>query len=436
MLTSDLLRARLVKGEVRPQYIAVDDRAVRERAESLLALFSAHVGLKRGALDDALTELVGEETDYLIHRGLAKLLEDRSTFETASKVDPRALRKRVFELASKSHPVSRIAGDLVHPTTRDMILEQAGQSFDMSLEEVDRALYSDLHREQRLESFETLSVDSLLHRYNLGLAQAVLLRAVSMRIRIAPGDPLRYRQLFRYVKFYRLLFSATGNSRDGYELLLDGPASLFTAGAKYGLQLASFLPALLLCDGWSIEAEILWGKDRRHVTFSLAAGAGLRSHYGDRGVYVTDEEAHFVKRFAAVAKGWKIEKRPEIIDLDGRGVLVPDLVLVHDDGREALLEIVGFWRRSYLEARWTLLESHGPPNLIVALSERLRVSEDDMGSLRDAVVPFKDVLSVKEVLARAEIRAVRPKTLRTDANASPVKQRAKKPRRKATTEES
>ncbi|MFO0559300.1 MAG: DUF790 family protein [Polyangiales bacterium] len=429
MLTTDLVRARVVKGEVRPAYIDASDKELIDLAETLVALFNAHVDKPRGALDDNLAELIGEDTDFLLHRGLAKLLEDRSDFATDCPVDPVELRRRVFERAVSHHPVSREPGNLVHPTTRADVLTAVGAELGLTLEHTERALYADLAREQMLKSFEPIAASALLHRYNLALAQAVLFRAVSLEIELAPGDPQRYRQLFRFIKFFRLLYSAKGTGTRGYTITLDGPASLFQLGAKYGLQMAEFLPALLLCDGWSLRAELLWGKERKRLAFSLEAGSGLRTHYQDRGVYVTDEEAHFVKRFAEVAKGWRLDKRPEIHDLDGRGVLVPDFVIVNEkDGREALLEIVGFWRRGYLESRGALLAEHGPKNLILAVSQRLRASEDTLDSMGGACVFFKDVIPVKEVVAQCERVATVPagRSLRaTDERAREPKRRAK-----------
>lgn len=430
MLTSDLLRARLHKGELRLGYLDSSDRVLKEQAAGLIAMFREHVGQPRGALDDALTELLGENTDYMLHRGLAKLLEDRSEFETHSKVDPVQLRRRVFESSAAVHPVARREGDLLHTVTRASVLQQIATEFSITPEEVEQALYADLKREQKLLSFDEIDPTALLHRYNVALAQAVLYRATSLQIEINEKDPQRVRQLFRFVKFFRLLCHAEPTPSGGYVLKLDGPTSLFQQSTKYGLQLAEFLPALLLCEGWSLSAEILWGDERKRVLWKLDAGSGLRSHYQDKGVYVTDEEAHFVKRFTALSKSWVLEKRPEILELDGRGVLVPDFVAVHPDGREVLLEIVGFWRKAYLEARIELLEKHAPPNLILLVSERLRASEDKLAESPAGVVFFKDVIPAKEVIAKCEERGVLSTKVRV-ASSSPNKSSLRRTRKRA-----
>ncbi len=431
MLTTDLVRARVVKGEVRPSFIDAADPALIDLAETLVKLFAAHVNKPRGALDDALSELIGEDTDFLLHRGLAKLLEDRSEFGTDAPIDPVALRQKVFERTATQHPVSREAGNPLHPVTRAQVLAEVGSELGLTLEQCERALYAALAREQLFQKFDPIAPSALLHRYNLSLAQAVLLRASSLEIELSPGDPQRYRQLFRFIKFFRLLYAARGSGALGYTITLDGPTSLFQLGAKYGLQMAEFLPALLLCDGWKLRAELLWGKERKRLGFSLEAGSGLRTHYADRGVYITDEEAHFVKRFSETAKGWALDKRPEIIDLDGRGVLVPDYVIRAEDGREALFEIVGFWRKSYLESRGELLAQHGPKNLVLAVSQRLRASEDTLESMPGAVVFFKDVIPVKEVLARCQEVAVVPAGASLAAAARAAKSPKKAPKKPA-----
>ena len=409
MLTHDLVRARLRGGEVRPLYVDAKSSAELARAEGLIALFSTHVGAPRGALDDALAEAVGEGTDYLLHRGLAKLLFDRCEVGTEAAHDPIALRQRVFEAARAHHPVAQREGEALHPVTRAQVLTRVGEALGLSLAQVEHALYADLEREQVVRSFEPLTPAQLLNRYNLALVQAVLLRASALTLRIAACDPKRLRQLFRFIKFYRLIHTATGDWASGYEITLDGPASLFSQSSKYGVQLAEFLPALLLCKGWSLRAHLLWGRDRRAAELVLDDSCGLVSHYPDRGAWITDEERGLITRFEALGSPWEIEQRAELIDLGGRGVLVPDLVFRHrDDGRCALLEIVGFWRRGYLESRLELLRAHGPPNLILAVSKKLCGAREALGELPGEISVFSDIIRARDVLERVERVARRP----------------------------
>src|SRR5690606_29410133 len=101
--------------------------------------------------------------------------------------------------------------------------------------------------------------------------QAVLLRSVLVRAEVRGEKPARYRQLFRWLKFHRLLYRVEGTMAEGYAFQIDGPLSLFSATNKYGLQMALFLPALLLCRDYRLDAELRWGPRREPRTFHLEA---------------------------------------------------------------------------------------------------------------------------------------------------------------------
>ena len=91
-----------------------------------------------------------------------------------------------------------------------------------------------------------------------------------------------------------------GSMREGYLIHLDGPLSLFSATTKYGMQMANFLPAILLCQDYRLNAEILWGPKREIRTFHLDQNDGLVSHYHDTGTYIPAEVTAFAERFRQV----------------------------------------------------------------------------------------------------------------------------------------
>ncbi len=147
------------------------------------------------------------------------------------------------------------------------------------------ALYADLPENQRLTLFEPLTAGELLDLYNVAQAQALLYRSVEMRLWLEPQAPEGFRELFGAIKAYRLIHTVQGNSREGYEVRLDGPASIFQRSQKYGIQMAVFLPALLLCKGWRMRAEIQ-AKQNRVVYFELTSEqTRLRSHYPEITAY-------------------------------------------------------------------------------------------------------------------------------------------------------
>src|SRR5207302_2987038 len=121
------------------------------------------------------------------------------------------------------------------------------------------------------------------------------------------GPPQRYRQLLRQIKFHRLICEMKKTGPDSYALHLDGPLSLFSATQKYGLQLALFLPTVLLCRDFELRAELRWGPERKSKTFLLTSKDGLVSHAPDTGTYVPPEVAMFVELFRKRhAEKWEI----------------------------------------------------------------------------------------------------------------------------------
>ncbi|MFW5968917.1 MAG: DUF790 family protein, partial [Persicimonas sp.] len=265
---------------------------------------------------------------------------------------------------------------------------------------IDEGLYADLDERQRLVEFDELEPLELLHRYNLALAQAVLYKATSLEIHLGPRDSNELRYLFQTLKFYRLMHRVEQREA-GYRLLIDGPASLFKRSRKYGLRMATFLPALVLLDDWTMVASLDWDDDGQH-RLTLSDEDGLVSHYTARGQWVAEEERYFEERFSETDTDWQLERQGSILELADNQVIVPDYQLTHPDGRTVYLEVVGFWRLDYLQRRIDMLvDSLGDP-LVLVVSERLKTGRVELEEAPVEVVFFKSVILVDRVLQAAE----------------------------------
>ena len=156
-----------------------------------------------------------------------------------------------------------------------MLNEVAGAlSLTLTPEQIDRSLFADLKDEQRVQTFDDITPEHLLDRYNVALAQAILLRCTAMEVRIWGETPARFRQLFRAVKFHRLICTIHETAGNSYTLKLDGPLSLFSSTQKYGLQLALFLPDPAPLQGVRPEGERALGRG--------AQGEAVRALRGGR----------------------------------------------------------------------------------------------------------------------------------------------------------
>ena len=439
MLTADLARSRTDGDTVTPLFVDPDDDRYQQTAAELIEIFTDHLGEPKGELEATIDELTIADTDYKIVQGLAKLLQDECEFEVIAPVDPQEIRRRLFEKANDSYPVVRqpTLGDDTQPLD---IYSNVADRLGISLEECYKGMYADLDENKRLVRFgnqaieghdgeetttttqltgdsaesyadDTITVEWLLTRYNLALAQAVLYDATEMRIRVWDN----FSTVFSYVKLFGLMHRIypidnagsrveSTDGADGYEAVLDGAASLFSKSRKYGIRMANFLPALPLCTRWEMEAEILdetTGTTDHRRTLALDHTDGLSSHYSAQSDFDSDVERTLAKKWERANTEWNLVREDDVLDL-GAEVMLPDFAIEHPDGRRVILEIVGFWTPEYLSEKLTKIREADAANLVVAVSERLDCSADDFEGMDDRVLWFKSGIHVYDLVELAE----------------------------------
>ena len=343
--------------------------------------------------------------DQLVYRGLAKLLEDRCDFEVEAGLPPEQIRDAAFRAAAA---IRQAAGDDVMPTRVDRaaVLAQIGTELGLTAAQVDQGLFADLKSEQRLMRFEDTTAERLLERYNVSLAQAVLLRASGVEIHIRGEKPAKLRQLLRLVKFHRLVCEAERGKADEHILKLDGPLSLFSATQKYGLQLAMFLPAVLRCHDFDLTAQLRWGPKRLAKEFTLSQADGLVSHDADTGVFVPPELAMFAELFRQKIIDWEISEETDLLPL-GKSFWVPDYRLLHrGSGKIVYLDVLGFWRRSHAEKHLENLRQHARHPFVLAVSDSLRIEDEELATLPAGIHRFRQMPLAEEVARLAAERVV------------------------------
>lgn len=410
MLKSELIRARLKvqDGQVSTRPIAANYRYLTV-AGDLIALFRQHVGHSRGALAEALRRYEGDSLDYPVIRGLADVLEARCTFGSDPPVPPADLRAALFGAG----PVTR-KPDLFNRTTRAQVMAEAAAHFGLTDEQVETALFSDLAEEQiLLDPGEPPAPGDLIARYNLELARGLLYWAREVRLRVYDN----YKDLFKYIKLFKLMYTIRPLvDRSGYHVILHGPISPFVKSTiRYGVQFAKFLPALLLCQRWQMEADVqppgVPGRDP--LRYTLDDRTNLRTHFKASGLFDSRLEADFAAEFEAKYRGpkrkWALAREDELIPV-GDTVMIPDFSFTHrKDGRRALLEIVGFWHPHYLQRKLARVRQAGRRDLILLVYESANVAEGQFeAASAGEVLRFARKPVLKDVLAAVERCAVAP----------------------------
>jgi predicted nuclease of restriction endonuclease-like RecB superfamily len=403
LLTADLVHARRRGDELK---LVPLDAAARARATALattlLGLARAHVGQRRADFDEACAAVEVAPRERRLFDGLCKLIEDRCEFAAEAPLEPEELRRTVFAAAS----AARRAGAF----DRRALLEAVAAEHGLPVDAIEPGLYADLRAAHLLRAVEAIGAARLVDDYELGQAQAVLLRASRVIVDVSCATPGAYRALFHKLKFLRLLYTIEPRGQGGYRLIIDGPFSLFESVTKYGLALALALPAIRACDTFRLAAEVRWGKERRALTFRLEGTSGAGASDDGAPPRLADEVARLLADLGALDSPWQAAPSTDIVHLPGVGLCVPDLVFSHSSTGECVyLEVLGYWSRAAVWRRVELVERGLDVRILFAISQHLRVSEEALGDDQpSALYVYKKVMSARTVLERVAALAARP----------------------------
>lgn len=392
MLTGALIRVRHFQDRIVPRYVDPAQSELLAEAQVLLDLFERRVGDTRGNLELDLLETFGDEPGQFVRRGLSKLLDDRCTWSVVANHPPEDLRAAVFAAAFRA----RSAGAM----DRSIVMNEVADRLQITAQELEDGLFADLKSEQRLIALEQLTAERLLHRYNVALVQGIVLKAVHMSVELRNASPATLRRILRSVKFHRLICKAFTKESSVLRLELDGPLSLFSATHRYGLQLANFLPHILLCGDFTIAADVRWGPNKQPKQFVVTSRDGLNSHVAPRGDYVPPEAAMFAEQFRKRTREWELIDETDVIRL-GDSFWVPDYRLIHRGSRQVVqLEILGFWRKGGAEKHLERLRDHAQIPYLVAVSDQLKLSEVEIPQI-PGLVRFRQMPLPEAVMAAA-----------------------------------
>ncbi len=366
-----------------------------ELADKMLAVYRQGLGHRRRDLHRSIHQLFENEPECPLRRieAFCKLLDDASTYATAARRQAAALRRQVFRTAAPFHPLVLERDGLFDKSANDvqqLLAKQLGRDWHAIADE----LFADVVEFHRLEAFEGYpSPRELLSRYNVAQVQAALFRATSMTID-ATAD---FKRILRAARLARLMHSITSPQPGSYRIELTGPASVLRETRRYGVNMARFLPALICCSGWSMQATVETRTNRWQMQLKLSAEDGLRSHLPADSEFDSSVEAAFAEKWGDQPRdGWSLIREAEILHA-GQKTFVPDFALQHESGQRILLEIVGFWTPEYIQHRLETLQLFRSTPIILAIVESNADQFDNSGT-HAVIVRYKSALLVKQVL--------------------------------------
>lgn len=407
MLTADLVKPRLrLRGsELFIDMLNTTDSHWLQTARDLIALFQQYRGQSLADWDRALEMYEGERLDYVVVRGLAKVLTDAATFTpVATSVHPAQIRERLFSYG----PVFTTP-HLFQPKTRYEVIQHVAEEIGIPSQQVGAMLFADRPATYSLnDTGPEWTPESLLSRYNLELARGVLYWATQVQIEVHSD----YKDLWKYLKLFKLMFWAYTQD-DGYLIDLDGPISPFVnATTRYGRQFAAFLPALFLSERWRMAAAIRVPQTGAMATYRLDYTMPFQTYFKQSGLFDSRLEADFAAEFEQKMgdkRGhWLLRRENEVLLL-GDTVMIPDFTLVDDEDetRKILIELVGFWHPEYLRRKVEKVRAAHCEHLLLLVYRGLKIADDAFQDTASEVIFFSQKPVLKEVMEVVEEMAER-----------------------------
>ncbi len=340
MLSERDLPLRLIEERAFIDYLGPQDEPW---LRVLLAEMARFEGRRRRELAERLAEPLPCEAPHFKRRAAARTLlalwrAERASPSPAAETTPpapAALRQLLFTEAAAAE------------TPAATIMEAAAARFGLAREVLLERLFADLPGERPVQAPTPppTPAEAML-RTNLAIAQAVLMRASRVELRVEGG----VRPIVRLAKLRGLLCTIVDPAEGSLPVLeISGPFSLFQHTLLYGRALAELLPHLAWCARFELRAACaLRG---RLATVSFETGDPIFPA-APPVPFDSRLEERFARDIARLAPDWDLVREPEPLRAAGT-LIFPDFLLRNrlHPRRRVLIEIVGFWTPQYLDAK-------------------------------------------------------------------------------------
>ena len=370
-----------------------DHRQYINYAEKAIEIYRSGTGQTRISLHKKIKQIFKDEMDCPVKRinSFCKLLDDVSIFEKDRSGKAEKLRKKVFLMAAKYHPIVK-TNESLFDNQEEKVKQIISKNLGIKWEMIQENLYSDVIDFHKLKSIDGYSSPtSLLSRYNIAQIQTTLYKAINMTIWVKND----LKRIMTYAKLFRLLHKVTYLGNGEYKIFFDGPASILRNTRRYGVNLATFFPVLPASTDWKMKAVIKNSFNNFDNYLKLSHRDKLKSPVQKTKDFDSMIEEQFYKKWGNnIRDGWKLERESEIIHKDQK-VFFPDFVFKHETGVITYLEIVGFWTPEYLKHKAEVLNLFKEYKILVAIAESLT---SQLSFLPDNFISYKKSLNINNVI--------------------------------------
>ncbi|MEX1274632.1 MAG: DUF790 family protein [Bacteroidota bacterium] len=335
-----------------------------------------------------------KEEDRRLRAELLRTVASSRMVDLPTGIDPEEIRREIFITAWERGYVPASPDIGLFSADRESVLQTVAVNAQVEPDLLSELMFADTPGERRLLFPSTENnqvVAEAIRMVNRERLRLTLRRAARLTLRL----PARthgegsYVQLLWGAKRFGLMIDTSGM---GDMLLLDiaGPHALFARTTMYWNRLFQFTLLVLQHAGghWDMGAELLpSATNRPEAVRSLRLDASSAPlFFGEHPEPFTplrsgDEEA-FQKYFTKNAPHWNLVYEGALVPLRSGArklLMVPDFVARSPRSSiEVLVEIMGFWRRDYLEKKIEKIRLMGERQLVLIVNAKLSVSREEL----------------------------------------------------------
>ncbi len=381
MLPKELLDVTRRNGRIYPRF-AWDERDVK-LAEIVLKIYKLGLGRKYKLVLESLRK-IENANNYRKVRGFAKIVERNCKFERATKLDPLAVRRALFE-----------RGYVTRLSEREKVLKDVAEQFGVDVKEIERAMFADREEERIISEVPEIEAKELVKMYNLSLLQTTIFNCLRLTFWVSSN----HKNVFRKLKWLGLMYELY--DENGKLLVsITGPASILKMTRKYGTSMAKLIPEIIKAENWWIRAEVVNDYEKRIYLLEMSdMYKKLFPEYEEKIEYDSSLEEEFARKMRFL--GFEVIREPGIVKA-GNYAYIPDFLIKKED-KEVYIEIAGFWTEDYVKKKLEKIRNSNIP-LILLVREDLA-----LGKVREGVdvilidkrgrIPYRDVVKkIKEYM--------------------------------------
>lgn len=396
MLTGPLLITRFRNGKVFPHQLPTNPSNLKLSSE-LIGLFKQSSGQRRCEIEEQVRGCNLEKVNPKVIQGLSQILFNRCCFSHASQEDPQEIREKVFSTSAEywKGEVSELSDFTKH---KKEILDQLHINSEEKVNHTESWLFGDISGNQRLNSFEELTPQKLIHRFNIEQVQGILLHVVRLELKIDRQHDVAFRQVMQMMKFFRLMFEVTHQDKDWISFRIDGPGSVLENRRSYGLEIAQFFPAvLLLSSSWYLAADLKIPHRTRQFLLEISHDNPYQTFYTTKRFWLNQKITDLVARFnEKFAESWQADMQQTILSLKNNRYLLPDFLIktVVKTGKmdEFMVEWVQYLSDSKIQRMKQILPEL-PSNYIFAVKGKKGKLKNLVDTLGDHLLLFSKELT-------------------------------------------